>query len=116
MSFGRERFIDRMERAASKSVELQDELLGMIRRDFTPKPPTLELQLQRDEEEIDELAGHTCTSDCRRIGCEDVEARQRRAEFRADYDSDVADYDLEEIICADERDDDIESREELPGH
>lgn len=29
----------------------------------------------------DELEGHMCTSDCRRIGCEEVEARFNRAQL-----------------------------------
>ena len=61
--------------------EKQDELLGMIRRDFTPKPPQLLLVQEQSAP-----------------------------------DSDVADYGLEEIICADERDDDREATENLPGH
>lgn len=79
-----------------------EQLLGMIRRDFTPKPPTLELQLTQDQPE---------KKVCERCGAEYVKS--------------TAPYFAANSLCSREcwdedlyasQDDDIESREELPGH
>jgi hypothetical protein len=99
--------------------EKQDELLGMIRRDFTPRNCLLDgsdcgsTLCPESEETDDAIEGHRCTSDCRRIGCEEVEARQSRAEALAD--SDFTDYGLQEMDAVIERDDDEESWEGRHG-
>jgi hypothetical protein len=84
-----------------------------LHRDAVNKANAPKLLLELVQEEPDSaMEGHSCTSDCRRIGCEDVEAQQRRAETLAD--SDFVNYDVELMREAEERgDDDVEAREEI---
>ena len=78
------------------------ELLGMIRRDFTPKPPTLELQLTQDQPE---------KKVCERCGAEYVKSTAPYFAANSLCSRECWDEDL-----AASQDDDRESTENLPGH
>jgi hypothetical protein len=110
--------MDTIREAAKRQRSISD----MLIRDLTPIGPEWEsenrldiikarqqtaaarallLELQMVQEEPDSaMEGHRCTSDCRRIGCEDVEAQQRRAETLTD--SDFVNYDVERMKDAEE--------------